>query len=343
MPNEAHTIAILTELQRIGVNLASVSELPGTGLRASELRDWLSEIPDGAGTAELIRRLDHHALTNADRPLAVRWTKEPPRPAHRGRRERDWPTMVLLNAGTDLLMEEWDPFGIRLAGTDREAIAEFAFHLFHPFLSPRPTIDPISHAAGMIESAERDHLALKPSPESHRRYLARRLGELVEQYPVPKTEAPPSAVMVIMTGENKTAPARDPEGVCARCHAFGTVARVTTMTNPSTMKRFCGACWRAVRSDYVHCSTKPPETAAERIAFYDRASEPVWTESRSWDDTIDSLSGIQAAIARDPELAKTQALDLAQIAREIAKLDDVMEGPMPPEVEQFIRTYGGAP
>ena len=345
MLNEAHTVAVLVELRRIGVDLGSLNApLVGTGLRASELRDWLRTIPDGAGAGELLRRLDERARTIPYRPVQIHWTPEPPRPEHRGRRKRDWPTLPLLNAGTDLLMEEWDPFGFRLAGTERETIAEFAFHFFGPLLAPRPHGDPITHTTEMIASAERDRLALTPSPEPHRRYLARRLQQLVEEYPVPPAELPPSAVHVIVSGNNSTHPARDPEGVCARCHAFGTVARVAFMNQPSTAKRFCAACWREVRDEYVPQGLhKPPQTAAERVEWLDRSTRPpVWVESRSWDDTLDSMRPMTEALERDPDLARREGVDLAQIADELAKLDDVMDGPMPPEVEAFIRQHGSA-
>ena len=345
MLNEAHTIAVLVELRRIGVDLGSLNEpLVGTGLRASELCTWLRAIPDGAGAAELYRRLDEHARTNAYRPVEVRWQREPPRPAHRGRRERDWPTLTLLNAGTDLLTEEWDPFGVRLAGTDREQIAEFVFHFFGPLLSPSGHIDPLTHTTEMIASAERDHLALTVSPEPHRRYLARRLQQLVEQNPVPPAKLLPSAVVhVITSGDVSACPPRDPEGVCARCHSFGTVARVTQMTQPSASQRFCNACWREVRSKYVPREHKPPQTASERIEFLDRSTQPpVFVTSRSWDDTVENLRALNDILEHDPDAAQRDGLRLTEIADEVAKLDDVNDGPMPAEVEAFIRQYGSA-
>lgn len=345
MLNEAHTIAVLVELRRIGVDLGSLNEpLVGTGLRASELCTWLRAIPDGAGAAELYRRLDEHARTNAYRPVEVRWQREPPRPAHRGRRERDWPTLMLLNAGTDLLTEEWDPFGVRLAGTDREQIAEFVFHFFGPLLSPSGHIDPLTHTTEMIASAERDHLALTVSPEPHRRYLARRLQQLVEQNPVPPAKLLPSAVVhVITSGDVSACPPRDPEGVCARCHSFGTVARVTQMTQPSASQRFCNACWREVRSKYVPREHKPPQTASERIEFLDRSTQPpVFVTSRSWDDTVENLRALNDILEHDPDAAQRDGLRLTEIADEVAKLDDVNDGPMPAEVEAFIRQYGSA-
>ena len=218
---EEQTAAILLELRRIGVDLAALSEpLTATGLRASEMLNWLRTIPDNAGADELRRRLADHARSATNRPIEVRWRVEGPRPAHRLRRERWWPTQSLLDAGTDLMMEEWDPFGVRHAGVDRETVAEFVFHFFGPYLSPNGRIDPVTHTTEMIASAERDRLALTPSPAPHRRYLAHRLRELVDRYPVPPTEYTPPSHIVIVVGDGVGPPPLDPEGVCVRCHAF---------------------------------------------------------------------------------------------------------------------------
>lgn len=157
----------------------------------------------GADTDELARRLEDRAREAlGDRVTHVRWSREPARAPHRIRRERWWPTQSLLDAGTDLLVEEWDPFGICHAGVELEDVAMCAFHFFGCFLAPNGRIDPMTHATEMIASAERDKLALHPSPERHRRYLAARLRDLVDLYPVPPvTQWPPSHLRVIVTGE----------------------------------------------------------------------------------------------------------------------------------------------
>lgn len=189
--NEHVTADVLRELERIGIDFDTMSvPLIGTGLRASEIVDWLRAMPDDAGADELVRRLGDHARNAlTDRPVHIRWTREPARPDHRTRRERWWPTQMLLDAGTDLLSEEWDPFTLRHAGVEREQIATYAFHFLACFLSPNGSIDPVTHAAGMIGSSERDHLALAMSPEPHRRYLATRLRELVDRHARPPTTA----------------------------------------------------------------------------------------------------------------------------------------------------------
>ena len=204
---EEETARILLELRRVGVDLASLDgPLVGTGLRSSEILAWLRGIPDGAGQGELSRRLDEHARRHAERPVEVRWKPEPVRPAHRYQRERWWPPQRLLDAGTDILLEEWDPFGIRLAGVDRESVAMFAFHFFGPLLMPNGRTDPVGDTAALIASAEQDHLALRPSPESHRRYLARRLSALVAHYPIREREIQARQAILVPGGNTLASP-----------------------------------------------------------------------------------------------------------------------------------------
>ena len=342
--DEDRTAAILVELRRLGVDLGLLAgPLVGTGLRASELLDWLRAIPDDVGADELLRRLDEHARTNALRPLEVRWRTESGRPPHRYRRERWWPTLELLDVGTELLMEEWDPFGVRLAGTDRETIAMFAFHFFAPLLTPNDSVDPIGGTAMMIGSVEQDELALRPSPEPHRRYLARRLAELVDRYPVPRlTEAQSESRPFVALGPapQGAPPALDPEGVCARCHGFGTIARVTTTETPAGWtKRYCASCWQDMRAEDKRLRW-PPETAGDHIAFLDRTDRPpTETESRCWDDVRDL---IEMFTTRSPDGA-APTMDArahyAELARSIVGREAGMDGPMPPDVAAFVQHY----
>jgi hypothetical protein len=342
---EERTAAILLELGRIGVDFSSLpAPLIGTGLRASETLEWLRAIPTGVGTPELYRRLDEHARTYALRPIEIRWRREPARAPYRTPRERWWPTQSLLDAGTDLLIEEWDPFGVRLAGTDREIIANFAFHFFGPFLSPNANIDPTTHVTEMIASAERDHLALNPAPEPHRRYLARRLQELVERYPVPPrdTRYASSNKAVIMVGGSRPAPAPlDPEGVCVRCHGFRTVACVTVSYEKPVSVRYCGPCWLAVRQEFTIRPRKQADTpsAAEQIRALDRMDRPPTSvDSRAW---IDRIEQVQDMVAHVNETGTTnEALTaLAGFAAGLVAMQDGMDGPMPDEIAAFVRQH----
>ena len=342
--DEHRTAAILVELRRLGVDLGLLSgPLVGTGLRASALLDWLRAIPDAVGADELLRRLDDYARANALRPLEVSWRAVPPPSPHRYRRERWWPTQELLDVGTELLLEEWDPFGVRLAGTDRETIAMFAFHFFGPLLAPNGTVDPITHTTEMIASAERDHLALRPSPEPHRRYLARRLAELVLQYPVPRLtegQAQPRSFIVMRGPPQGAPPALDPEGVCARCHGFGTVARVTTVEEPAGWtRRYCAACWPVIRAEAKRRHT-PPETAADHVAFLDGSiGPPTETDSRSWDDVRDLIEMFTTQAPDDSPSTTVAREHYAELARHIIVREPGMDGPMPPDVAAFIQQY----
>jgi hypothetical protein len=241
-------------------------------------------------------------------------------------------------------LEEWDPFGIRLAGTDREAIAMFAFHFLGPLIAPNGVVDPITHTSEMIASAERDHLALKASPERHRRYLATRLREVLDKHPVPEMQQrAPSGAMFVVVGGDVGPPPLDPEGVCAGCHAFGTVARLTTMSSPPRSARYCEACWKEVRAEQ-NSRLKLPTTAAEHIARLDRMGEPPTSGfSRSWSDTVEFLEQVATMVSDDQEPDSDREVRLTEIARDLVKLDDKMAGPMPPEVEGFVKRYAAPP
>lgn len=258
---------------------------------------------------------------------------------------RWWPTVQMLDAGTELFLAEWKPVGTRPADIPREILEDFVFHFLGPLLAPHGPMDPITHVSEMIASAEADRPRLQRSPDAHRRHLAERLSDIVRRLPLSEllVEMPPSAV-VVSSSDFPGPPPLDPEGVCARCHAFGTVARVTVGSKPPRTSRFCAACWKEVRSDYT--SDEPPDsprTARERIAFMDRATKPpkppVCVESRSWDDAIDFIRLIMTARDDPKQSAGATPAVLAEMAWELGTEADAMDGPMPPEVEAFIRQF----
>jgi hypothetical protein len=260
---------------------------------------------------------------------------------------RWWPTVEMLEAGIDLLVEEWDVAAIRAGVVSRAEIAEPAFHFFGPFLDPhRANIEPLRHVTEMIADAEKKLFAAGPSPEHHRRHLATRLSEIVRRLPLPEPlyEAPPQAVVVLgAPNPNGAPPALDPEGVCGRCHAFGTVARVTKGRSVRRTTRYCASCWREIRVPFAGPSArrKPGTTltAYEHIAFMDRIAEgPRETESRSWDDILDHVRLFLAARG-DATLGRPSAEQYSEFAAQITTRADGMDGPMPAEIAAFVQQY----
>ena len=267
----------------------------------------------------------------------------PPSDRTKSRTERRWwPTIEMLETATELFLAEWKPVGIRPADVPRDTLEDFVFHFFGPLLAPRGNLDPITHTLQMIGSAEADRLGLQRSPETHRRQLAEALRNIVRRVPLPEplVEMPPSTV-VVSGSDFHGPPALDPEGVCVRCHAFGTVARVSVQSKPPRMSRFCAACWREVRSEYMsHEAPSPPSTVRERIAFMDGLQRPATSaQSRSWDDTIDFIRLIMAAREDPKHQHAITPRALAEMAAEISMEADKMDGETPTEVEAFVRQF----
>ena len=351
MTREEHTVAVFAELQRIGFDADLVGGAPiATGFTRRSLLDWLRRIPSGAGSTELQHRLDEHAretLAIAERAGAgAEHDADRVDPAPNLAQVRWWPTTLMLDAGIDLLAEEWDPVGVRLDTVPPEDLGEYTFHLLVQLLHCWPGGDSLERVAGLVADIEGSRLGLRPSSPIHRRYLAARLREIVARYPLPVREpSPPGTGKSVMLTSEEVAhtgpPAIDPEGTCTRCQRFGTVARVTTHTEPPRTVRFCTACWREVRGKYMSTDDAPlPRNAHQRIERLDESrGPPTSAESRSWDDAVEFLRLV--LIARDdPERGReiTPAL-LAELASELAADADEMDGPMPEEIESFVREY----
>ena len=181
---ERDTAAILLELRRIGVDVASLPDrLVATGFRSQSLLEWLRELPSELGSDELIRLLDARAafalaasehagatsplLPDFDESLGRQW----------------WPTAEMLEAAIDVLANEWDPIGVRLGSVPREDIGEYAFHFVSRLLDPWPVDDCLTRVVAVINAVEHGVLGLRPSPDVHQRYLAARLREIVRRHP----------------------------------------------------------------------------------------------------------------------------------------------------------------
>ena len=181
---ERDTAAILLELRRIGVDVASLPDaLAATGFRSRPLLEWLRALPSELGSDELLGLLDERAafalaalehaasagsqLPAFDESLPPQW----------------WPTAEMLASAIDLLLNEWDPVGVRLGSVPREDFGEYAFHFVTPFLDPWRRDDRLTSVASKIGAVEQGLLGLRISPEVHRRYLAARLREVVVHHP----------------------------------------------------------------------------------------------------------------------------------------------------------------
>lgn len=337
---ERDTAAILLELRRIGVDVADLPDaLAATGFRSASLLEFLRELPSELGTDELLRLLDERAAfalatsecAGATALLLPEFDESLPR--------QWWPTAEMLEAAIDVLVNEWDPIGVRLGSIPREDFGEYAFQFVSRLLDPWRTADCLTRVAAAIGAMEQGWLGLRTSPDVHQRYLAARLREIVVRHPPsqqPFRRPPRSWAMSMVTSADipPTPPPLDPEGVCGRCGTFGTVARVTFNEYPPRTSRFCAACWADARFEHMSIARDSTVTPNDLVVA---AS----AESRSWDDAVDFLRVVITA-RDDPERGKEITPELLrQFASELAADADKMDGPMPAEVEAFIREQVG--
>ena len=113
---------------------------------------------------------------------------------------------------------------------------------------------------------------------------------------------------------------REPDAVCDRCGALGTVARTlpTVSADPASFvaERLCAPCWptaRAALEDHAHA----------------------WV-SRTWSDA-QTLLALYRSAADDPQL--TPAV-YAALCAELRALAEDIDGPMPADVALFLRQHG---
>jgi hypothetical protein len=285
---ERDTAAILLELRRIGVDIANLPDtLVATGFRAQSLLEWLRQLPSELGTDELLRLLDERAAfaLAASEHAGSTWPLLPELDETLGRQW--WPTAEMLEAAIEILVNEWDPIGIRLGSVPREDFGEYAFQFVSRFLDPWRTDDSLTRVAAAIAALEGGWLGLRISPDVHSRYIAARLREVVVRHP----------------------PSQQPFRRPPKSRAPGMAASVAVPPTPRRLPN-------------------------------DEASV-MQTESRSWDDTVDFLRLVITA-KDDPERGNEITPELLrQFASELANDADKMDGPMPAEVEAFIREQVG--
>jgi hypothetical protein len=144
---------------------------------------------------------------------------------------------------------------------------------------------------------------------------------------------------------------RDPNAKCDRCGTTGTIARAVRHTADQLMLRYCGRCW-PLASEEMEKQRREEDgrwQEAERAWMMTRgrgpadatsprpSPPPTWSSSsRSWYDTRRFLTLIQQPGKGGP--TATPEI-FAKIAADIRAAQSEMEGPVPPEIKEFLDRY----
>ena len=358
---------IFGELRRIGVNMEQPPGLAiGGGFRDGDFLAWLRELPDGLGHEEFVQSLNRRM--DAALPNVV----PAPDPSNGPAPRRYCPTLEQLEAGVEVLLHEWDPLGARLGDLSRDDVAMLAFNALNDIVRQGPTRDVELRIATHFQRVERDDFGLRPSPLVQMQYLARRLMQVVAEHPGPPHEFDPlerkqrtaetaaqreaaiarrSGVRsarvsrnIVYLGPRGDEPAAlDPNAICAECGATGTVAFVTRETEPH-LSQYCADCWRRVRHNYWRWSfdqsdRQSPEaliTTFERM-YHQEREQPRGSGSALWED---QLGFVRAVLERNNEVQPAdRERNLRRVAADLVSLAPRMQGPMPPELESFVREH----
>jgi len=362
---------VFAELRRLDVDLGRPPGLAlGTGFRDGEFLSWLRSLPDALGHDAFVGRLDEHvtaAEPNAGSSL-------PRRPD--GSRHRQWPTVEQLNAAIDVLRREWDPLGARLGDLSTEDVMHHAQNALGIVLRGGDPERIERQISADLCSLEQEVFAVRPSPRSQRRYLARRIirvvvddpGEAHDEDPWEEMQRSIAASMEIARAEGRVKesrngvtacfgpqggepPALDPEASCTQCGTIGTAAVVGREVEPLVL-RFCPTCWAGVRAQYwppwrtTHEQTEA-RTPEELIATHDRLAAEMLSAARArmryagsamWEDHLPMFN---ASIApKEGTSAAEHEIVLRRLAVDLVARAPRMYGPMPPEVEAFVRQFG---
>jgi hypothetical protein len=142
---------------------------------------------------------------------------------------------------------------------------------------------------------------------------------------------------------------RDPTAQCDRCGRRGTVARAVRHSEPPLILRYCSSCWPAAQEelearqrDELKQWKQVQKAAAARErstreALVSSSPPAAWSSSsRSWHDASRFLALIaqQAKGSRAPT-----STDLAAIAKDIRAKSAEMDGPIPPDIQDFLDRY----
>jgi hypothetical protein len=143
---------------------------------------------------------------------------------------------------------------------------------------------------------------------------------------------------------------RDPAARCDRCGRQGTIARAVHHTDPPSVLRYCGACWPVAQEELEERQREEQEQSrmaheawVDTARHNPQAARPAppppagWSSaSRSWHDVRRFLTLIAQPPNGGPAPTSGQ---LAAIAAEIRAAAIEMDGPMPPDVEEFIAEH----
>ena len=362
---------VFAELQRIGVDLGKPPGLAiGTGFADGALLPWLQALPDTLGHDEFAARLT--AYVTAAQPNAELPTRADGKP-HRG-----WPSVEQLHAAADVLAREWDPLGARLGDLTREDVLDFAYQALQGafFEGWSETLE--QQIARFLRQIEQTEFGLKPSPIEQRRYLARRIRQVIIDHPgetheknlfddvVPKathrtrpsgertvsraTGKPRSQVVGLGPRADDPAPL-DANAACSECGSIGTLAVVARDSEPQ-ITRYCAACWPKVRPKYWHDWSNRPAPPADQhtpdgqIAAFEWMQkfmrEPPAHDARYVASASwdDRSPFIEAALkSNERESPADKERHLRMLAADLVKQAPNMYGPMPPAVASFVAQY----
>jgi hypothetical protein len=366
--------AVFDELRRIGVDLERPPGLAlGTGFRGGEFLTWLRALPDALGHELFVDLLNAHVVTAAPLPGPAESAKTasgelPP--------FLTCATLDQLEAAIDVLVEEWDPLGARLGELSRESVDQHAFDLMNGILMIGGA-DVERRVAKMLGSVEEHEFGVRPSPVQQRRYLARRLMRVAIDHPSPPPDEqdlravadntsrrdvsssdkrPQSAGVSARARPNRVElgprgdepPALDPQASCSQCGATGTVAVVMREIEP-LVSRYCAVCWRGgAREKYL--TRMPPavdtSTPQGKIAVFEymrsmAREQQRYAASALWEDTLYFVRGWLTP--NEHETTPARERELERVASGLRDRAPQMYGPMPPEIEAFIRQHAPPP
>jgi hypothetical protein len=363
--------AVFGELRRLGVDLGAPPGLAlGTGFRNGQFLTWLRSLPDGLGHGEFVRAVD--AQVTAAQPNA--WALVPHR--RDGGPHREWPTVEQLRAAIDVLCREWDPLGARLGDLTTEDVMPIATNALGYVLALNDPERVELAVADKLAEAELEVFGVRASPSEQRRYLARRLIQVVVDDPgagheedaweemhratqasmeIARAEGrvkeTRSGVTVCFGPRGDELPALDANATCTECDTVGTVAVVGREVEPFVL-RFCPACWTGVREQYMgrfwhpHPKHEEATTPEELIARLERQRDEMlfharartrYTASAMWED---QLPFIEASMRpSEGQSPADRERYLQHLAEDVHARAPTMYGPMLPEIEAFVKEY----